>query len=166
MDKNLPKKIVDRVAQALSQFKFNERRDAVTSDIVAVVKKPSNLLRILFRGLGICAVVVVPESVTDRMGLKAFIDDVRRDISSRFVRIAAYRNTYLFIVLVCRHDLFAACPGVAAALIDKTGLHTTLIQGVILVDSATREVTGDYTWIPQHKREFEALLSATSRAVK
>lgn len=39
MDKELAKTIVDSVAQDLSQFKFNERHDNLTSNIVGLVKK-------------------------------------------------------------------------------------------------------------------------------
>ena len=166
MDNELAKKIVDSVAGELSQFKFRERHENVTSNIVGVVKKSWNPLHRVFGGHGISAVVVVPESVTDRAGLKAFFQDVRKEINSRLVGFAAYKSSHSFIVLVCPHNLFKACSDVTSELKDRTGLHMNIIQGVILVDSETREVTGDYTRPAQHKREYEAVLSATNKAVK
>jgi hypothetical protein len=166
MDNEVAKKIVESVAQEMAQFNFGERHNNVTSNIAGVVKKSWNPLRHVFGGHGIAAVVVVPESVTDRVGLKAFFQGVRKEINSRFVGVAAYKSTHSFIVLLCPHNLFAACSGVASELKDRTGLHINIIQGVILVDSDTREVTGDYTRPSQHKCEYEAVLAATSRAVK
>ena len=49
---------------------------------------------------------------------------------------------------------------------DRTGLHMNIVKGVILVDAETRAVTGDYTRPAQHKREYDAVLSATTRALK
>ncbi len=63
-------------------------------------------------------------------------------------------------------DLFVKYSEKKEKLIDKSGWHSILIQGMILVDSATWEVSGDYTWIPQHKREFNALVLATKNAVE
>lgn len=114
MYEEIVKKIVDSVAREMSQFKFAERHDNVSSDIRGVVKKSWNPLRRVFGG----------------------------------------------------HGLFAACSGVASELKDRSGLHMNIVQGVILVDAETREVTGDYTRPAQHKREYEAVLSATTKAVK
>jgi len=166
MDNEVVKKIVESVAREMAQFNFSERHNDIASSIAGVVKKSWNPLRRIFGGHGIAAVVVVPESVTDRVGLKVFFQGVRKEINSRFVGVAAYKSSYSFIVLLCPHNLFAACPEVASELKDRTGLHMNIIQGVILVNSDTREVTGDYTRPSLHKREYEAVLAATSRAVK
>ena len=166
MDKELAKRIADAVAQDMLQFKFSERHDNITGNIVGLIKKSWNPFRRVFGGHGISAVVVVPESVTDRAGLKAFFQDVRKEINSRFVGFAAYKSSHSFIVLLCPHGLFMACSGVASELKDRSGLHMNIIQGVILVDSETREVTGDHTRPAQHKREYESVLSAIGRAVK
>jgi hypothetical protein len=80
------------------------------------------------------------------------------------VGFAAYKSSYSFVVLVCPHQLFESCPGVASQLKDRTGLHTNIIQGVILVDGETGAVTGDYTRPAQHKGEYDAVLSAVQRA--
>lgn len=166
MYEEIVKKIVDSVAREMSQFKFAERHDNVSSDIRGVVKKSWNPLRRVFGGHGIAAVVTVPTSVTDRSGLKTFFGSVRKDINSKFVGFAAYKSSHSFIVLVCGHSLLATCSGVASELKDRSGLHMNIVQGVILVDAETREVTGDYTRPAQHKREYEAVLSATTKAVK
>lgn len=166
MRKELARKIVDGIAQALSQFDFSERHDQVTDTIVGVVKKPWSGLCRLLGGHGISAVVVVPESVTECSGLKAFFGGVRREINARYVGFAAYKSSHSFIVLVCPHALFTACSGIASRLKDRTGLHVNIIQGVILVDGETGEVSGDYTRPAQYKREYEAVLSATKRAVE
>jgi hypothetical protein len=166
MSKQLATRIVDALAQDLSQFKFDERHDNVTGNIVGLVKKSWSPLRRVFGGHGITAVILITESVTDRAGLKAFFQDIRRDINTRFVGFAAYKSSHSFIVLVCPHSLFMACSGIASELKDRSGLHMNIIQGVILVDDETKEVIGDYTRPALHKREYEAVLSATSRAVK
>lgn len=166
MDKELAKRIVDAVAQDLSQFKFGERHDNVTDNIVGIVKKSWNPLRRVFGGHGISEVVVVPESVTDRPGLKAFFQDIRKEINSRFVGFAAYKSSHSFIVLLCPHSLFTTCSGIASELKDRSGLHMNIIQGVILVDAETKDVTGDYTRPAQHKREYEAVLAAVTSAFK
>jgi len=166
MNEELATKILDAVAQSLSPYKFSERYDKVTVNMIGVVKKPWNPLCRAFGGHGMAVVVVVPESVTDRAGLKKLFEDVRREINSRFVGFAAYKSSHSFIVLLCPHSLFAVCSGIASELKDRSGLHMNIIQGAILVDCENREVTGDYTRPAQHKREYEAVLSATSRAVK
>ena len=166
MSKQLAKQITDAVAQELSQYKFGERHDDVTENIVGIVKKSWNPLRRVFGGHGIAAVVAVPDTITDGAKLKAFFQDIRREINSRFVGFAAYKSSHSFIVLVCPHNLFTSSSGIASELKDRSGLHMNIIQGVILADSETKEVTGDYTRPAQHKREYEAVLSATSRAVK
>jgi hypothetical protein len=166
MSEELGKQIVDALARDLSQYKFNERHDNVTKNIVGIIKKSWNPLRRVMGGHGISAVVVVPGSVTDRVGLKAFFHDIRKEINSRFVGFAAYKSSHSFIVLVCPHGLFTASSGIASELKDRSGLHMNIIQGIILVDGETKEVTGDYTRPAQHKREYEAVLSATSVAVK
>lgn len=166
MNEELATRIVEAVAQDLSQYKFGERHDNVTGNIVGIIKKSWNPLRRVLGGHGISAVVVVPESLSDRAGLNAFFHDIRKEINSRFVGFAAYKSSHSFIVLLCPHSLFTACSGIASELKDRSGLHMNIIQGVILVDGETKEVTGDYTRPTQHKREYEAVLSATSRAVK
>ena len=154
------------MAQELSRFQFGERHDDVTSDIVGVVKKPWRPWCRVFEGHGISVVVAVPESVSDRTAMKAFFHRVRQEINSRFVGFAAYRSSYSFVVLVCPHGLFTDCSGVASELKDRTGLHMNIVQGVILVDAETREVTGDHTRPAAHKREYEAVLSAASEAAE
>lgn len=166
MSKQLAKQIMDAVAQDLSQYKFTERHDDVTEKVVGVVKKSWNPLRRVFGGHGIAAVIAVPDTTADRTKLKAFFQDIRREINSKFVGFAAYKSSHSFIVLVCPHNLFTSSSGIASELKDRSGLHMNIIQGVILVDSQTKEVTGDYTRPVQHKREYEAVLSATTRAVK
>lgn len=166
MDTELARKILDAVAREVSQFSFGERHNDVTGEIAGVVKKSWNPLRRVFGGHGIVAVVVVPESVADRVQLKSFFQGVRKEINSRFVGVAAYKSSHSFIVLLCPHSLFTGCSGVASELKDRTGLHMNIVQGVILVDAETREVTGEYTRPSQHKREYEAVLAATSTAVK
>jgi hypothetical protein len=166
MSRQLAKQVTDAVAQDLSQYKFGERHDDVTEDIVGIVKKSWNPLRRVFGGHGIAAVIAVPNTTTDRGKLKAFVHDIRKEINSRFVGCAAYKSSHSFIVLVCPHSLFTSSSAIASELKDRSGLHMNIIQGVILVDSETKEVTGDYTRPTQHKREYEAVLSATTRAVK
>jgi len=165
MDTVLAKAIVDAIAQDLSQFKFCERYDDVTDNIVGIVKKARKPLNRLFGGHGIVAVAVVPESVTSRAALKEFFQETRNGINSRFVGSAAYKSAHSFVVLLCPHTLFLACSGIASELKDRSGLHTNIIQGVVLVDADTRDVTGDYTRPAQNKREYNAVLSAVSRAV-
>jgi len=165
MAEELAKRIVEAVAQELSQFKFHERHDNVTDKIMGVIKKSWNPLRRVFGRHGISAVVIVSESVSDRAELKAFFQDIRKEINSRFVGFAAYKSSYSFIVLVCPHNLFTVCSGISSELKDKTGLHMNIIQGVILVDEETRELTGDYTRPALHKHEYEAVLSSTTKAI-
>jgi hypothetical protein len=166
MSKQLAKQITDAVAQDLSQYEFGERHDDVSEHVVGIVKKSWNPLRRVFGGHGIAAVVAVPATTTDRAKLKTFFECIRREINSRFVGFAAFKSSHSFIVLVCPHDLFTSTSGIASEFKDRSGLHMNIIQGVILVDSETKEVTGDYTRPAQHKREYEAVLSAASRAVK
>ena len=166
MDNELAKEVVESVARELAQFNFGERHNNVTSNIAGVVKKSWNPLRRVFGGHGIAAVVIVPESVTDLVGLKAFFHDVRNEVNSRFVGFAAYKSSYSFIVLLCPHSLLTACSGVASELKDRSGLHMNIIQGVIVVDAETREVAGDYTRPARHKREYEDVLGAVTSAVK
>jgi len=165
MSKDLAKRIVDALAHDLSELTFGERHDDVSDCIAGVIKKPWNEWRRVFGGHGITAVAVVPKSVGDCAGLKTFFGMVRREINDRYVGFAAYKSSYSFVVLVCPHHLFEACPGIASQLKDRTGLHTNIIQGVILVDAETGAVTGDYTRPAQHKDEYDAVLSATQRAV-
>lgn len=164
MSKDLAKRIVDALTHDLSELTFGERYDDVTGSVVGVVKKPWNGWRRVFGGHGLAAVAVVPESVGDCAGLKTFFGMVRREINDRYVGFAAYKSSYSFVVLVCPHHLFEACPGIASQLKDRTGLHTNIIQGVILVDGETGAVTGDYTRPAQHKDEYDAVLSATRGA--
>jgi hypothetical protein len=166
MDKELARRIVDAVAQDLSELSFHEQYDDVTSTVVGVVKKPWNVWRRVFGSHGIVVVALVPESVGDCPGLKAFFGEVRKEINGRFVGFAAYKSSHSFVVLVCPHHLFEACHGIASQLKDRTGFHTNIIQGVILVDSEIEAVTGDYTRPAQHKGEYDAVLSATRRAAK
>lgn len=166
MNNGMAENIVDAVAQELSQFGFDQRHANVTDDIAGLVKKPPNFLQRIFGGHGMAAVVVVPESVTGREELKVFFRKMRKDLNSRFVGFAAYKSAHSFIVLLCSGNLFATCSDMASKLKDRTGLHKNIIQGVILVDTETREVTGDYTRPAQHKREYEAVLSAATSAAK
>lgn len=165
MSEDLAGRIVDAVADGLSELKFDERHDDVSDRIAGVIKKPWNGWRRVFGGHGIAAVAVVPESVGDCTGLKTFFSMVRREINERYVGFAAYKSSYSFVVLVCAHHLFEACPGIPSRLKDRTGLHTNIIQGVILVDAETGAVTADYTRPAQHKDEYDAVVSATERAV-
>lgn len=164
MSEDLAKRIVDAVAQDLSELQFGERHDDVTDSVAGVVKKQWNPWRRVFGGHGIAAVAVVPESIGDCAELKTFVGMVRREINDRYVGFAAYKSSHSFIVLVCPHRLFEACDDIASRLKDRTGLHTNIIQGVILADGETGAVTGDYTRPAQHKREYDAVLSATRRA--
>jgi hypothetical protein len=164
MSQDLAKRIVDALAHDLSEAKFGERHDDVTSTVAGVVKKPWNGWRRVFGGHGIVAVAAVPGSVADCAGLRTLFGKVRREINDRFVGFAAYKSSYSFVVLVCPHHLFDACPGIASQLKDRTGLHSNIIQGVILVDAETGAVTGDYTRPAQHKGEYDAVVSATRRA--
>ena len=166
MSKDLAKRIVDALAHDLSELKFDERHDDVSDRIAGVIKKPWNGWRRVFGGHGIAAVAVVPESVGDCTALKAFFSMVRREINERYVGFAAYKSSYSFVVLVCAHHLFEACPGIPSRLKDRTGLHTNIIQGVILVDAETGAVTTDYTRPAQHKDEYDAVLSATQSGAK
>lgn len=166
MSKQIAKQITDAVAENLSPYKFCERHEDVTENVVGIVKKSWNLLRRVFGGHGIVAVVIVPETITDRERLKAFFGDIRREINSRFVGFAAYKSSHSFVVLICPHDLFISFSEVTSELKDKTGLHMNIIQGVVLVDSKTMEVTGDYTRPAQYKREYDAVLSAVNSEVK
>ena len=163
--RKLSKHITDAVAQNMSQYKFCERHDDVTENITGIVKKSWHLLRRVFGGHGIVAVIIVPESITDRESLKSFFVDIRREINSKFVGFAAYKSSHSFVVLVCPHNLFTSSSMIASELKDRTGLHMNIIKGVILVDSQTKEITGDYTRPGQHKREYDAVLSAASTAV-
>ncbi len=165
MDTEVAKKIVESVAQEMAQFKYNEQHNNVSDSIAGIIKKSWTPLRRAFGGHGIVAVVVVPEFVTNRIGLKAFFEDLRKEIDSRFVGLAAKRSSYSFIVLICPHKLFMACAGEAPELTDKTGLHVNIIKAIILVDSKTLQVTGDYCHPLWHKREYEAVFAAASRAV-
>jgi hypothetical protein len=164
MSEDLAKRILAAVAQDLSELQFGERHDDVTDSVAGVVKKPWNPWRRVFGGHGIAAVAVVPESIGDCVELKTFFGMVRREINDRYVGFAAYKSSHSFIVLVCPHRLFEACYDIASRLKDRTGLHTNIIQGVILVDEETWTVTGDYTRPAQHKGEYDAVLSATRRA--
>jgi hypothetical protein len=166
MSKQLAKQISDAVAHELSQYKFTERHNEVTENVVGIVKTSWSPLRRFFGGHGIAAVVAVPETIADAATLKVFHQGIRRKINSSFVGYGAYKSSYSFIVFVCPHSLFTVCSGIASELKDKSGLHMNIIQGVILVNSKTKEVAGDYTRPAQHKREYEAVLSATHKAVQ
>lgn len=166
MNKDLARRIVAGIAQDLSELSFGERHEDVTDRIAGVVKKPWNGWRRVFGGHGIVAVAVVPESVGGCTGLKTFFSLVRREINDRYVGFAAYKSSYSFVVLVCPHHLFEACTGIASRLKDRTGLHTNIVQGVILVDAETGAVTGDYTRPAQHKDEYDAVVAATQRTVE
>jgi hypothetical protein len=163
---NLARRIVDAVAHDLSEFQFDERHDDVSDSIAGVVKKPWNGWRRVFGGHGIAVVAVVPESVADCAGLNTFFGELRREVNDRFVGFAAYKSSYSFIVLVCPHRLFEACAGISSQLKDRTGLHTNIVQGVILVDSENGAVTGDYTRPAQHKGEYDAVVSAMQGAAE
>ncbi len=166
MHEEIAKKIFDLIAQEMSRLSFGERYDNVSLEIVGVIKKSWNPFRRVLGGHGISVVVIVPALVTNRERLKTFFESVRKEINSRFVGFAAYKSSYSFIILICAHDLFTECSGMASRLKDKTGLHKNIVQGVILVDAETREVRGDYTRPSQHKREYDTVLSSTTRAVK
>jgi hypothetical protein len=166
MSKQLSKLITDAVAQNLLQYKFCERHDDTTENIAGIVKTSWNMSRRVFGGHGIVAIILVPETVTDSQRLKTFFRDIRREVNSEFVGFAAYKSSHSFVVLVCPHDLFTSCFGIASKLKDKTGLHMNIVQGVILVDSQTGEVEADYTRPAQHKDEYNAVLSAVSDSLK
>ena len=118
-------------------------------------------------GHGIAAVVAVPDTTTDRGQLKALFQDIRRAINSRFVGFAAYKSSHSFIVLVMPtqriHVLFGDRLRTER---QEWGFNMNIIQGVILVDTETREVVGDYTRPAQHKREYEAVLAAATNAIQ
>jgi len=166
MASDLAQGILDLVARELSLYDFRERYDKVGPDIAGVVKTPWKPLCRLFGGHGIVAVVTVPASVTGPESLRALVRDVRLELNSSFVGVGAYKSTYSFLVLLCPQNLLAASPGVASSLKDRTGLHRNIIQGVILVDLETREVTGDYSWPARHWRIYELVTRATMRAVQ
>lgn len=165
MDNEVAKKIVESVAQEMTQFKYDERHNNISNSIAGIIKKSWTPLRRAFGGHGMVVVVVVPDFVTNRIGLKVFFEGLRKEIDSRFVGLAAKRSSYSFIVLICPHKLFVACAGEAPELTDKTGLHANIITAIILVDSKTLRVTGDYSHPLFHKREYEAVFAAASRAI-
>jgi len=70
------------------------------------------------------------------------------------------------VVLVCPHGLFVACARIASQLKDRSSFHTNIVQAVILVDSETREVLGDYSRPVQYRREVKTVLSAARRSVE
>ncbi len=168
MNTELANKITDALAQDLTKFKFSERHNNITDNIVGVVKKPKNPIRIGLGlgGHGISAVVTVPNSIVDQSGMKNFFQTIRNDINSKFVGAAAYKSAHSFIVLVCSHKLYTNCMGIASELKDKSGLHKNIIQGVILIDAETKDISGDYTRPAQNKREYDTVLSAATRALR
>ncbi|MES9991052.1 MAG: hypothetical protein ABW098_03825 [Candidatus Thiodiazotropha sp.] len=166
MSKQLSQSITAKLEQNLSQYKFSERYDEVTENIVGIVKKPWKPLQRVFGGHGIAAVITVPETITERESLKAFFKHMRKEITSKYVGYAAYKSSHSFVVLVCPHELFTTASGIASELKDRTGLHMNIIQGVVLVDSQTREVASDYTRPLQYKGEYNAVLSAANSEVK
>lgn len=165
MDNEVAKKVVESVAHELAQFKYAEQHNNISNSIAGIVKKSWTPLRRVFGGHGMVVVVVVPEFVTNRIGLKAFFEDLRKEIDSRFVGLAAKKSSYSFVVLLCPHKLFKACAGDAPELIDKTGFHVNIVKAIVLIDSKTLKITGEYSQPLFHKREYEAVLAAASRAL-
>lgn len=160
----LATKITDALAQDLSKYKFRERHDNVTNNVVGVVKKVWSPLFLASGKHGLSAVAVIPESVTDTPRLQAFFATTRKDINTEFVSAAAYKSSYTFLVLICANQLYSTFTSYVSELVDKTQTHTNVFQGVFLVDATTKEVTSAHTRPAYNKREYEAVLSAIDKA--
>ena len=156
------------VADAMGSFGFSQRHTDVQGEarLAGVVGKAWNPFRRIFGGHGLVAVAAIPEDIPSPDRLVAFFSAVRKTMNAQFVGFAAYKSTHSFVVLLCPHALFPSVREMPSKLKDRSGLHLNIIQGVILVDAETREVVGDYTRPAQHKREYEAVLSATTQAIK
>lgn len=92
------------------------------------------------------AVADVPAAVTDLAGAVAFVADLRKGLTRRYVSIPWPGRLGTFTVLLVGQDLWDALRGQEGSLIDAGGMKANFLLGTVLVNTETCQLRGDVLW--------------------
>ncbi len=94
----------------------------------------------------ICAVVYVPNSVSDVHMMRKFFNKIRRSLTSQYAKLPLLKELGTFLVLFCNHKLYENLQGKEWRFKDITGIHINVILGTCFIDKQTLTTSASSTW--------------------
>ena len=157
----MKKKIFTILQDKLKIFNISESCEELAGETtgIAVLHNRFTILNALF-GRRLCAIVDVPGDITTEESLRNLCSAVRQSINKHFVGIAFYRNVHTFIVFICSQKLFEKAEKMAKDLVDRTVLHSTILEGIIFVDRDNCNIISHCRALAHGKRLFRGIISS------
>lgn len=112
----------------------------------------------------VCTLIEVPQNTTDIKSTKKLISTIRHELSNKYAKFPYFKEVGAFILLSCSDKLYKQINSNIKALIDKTGLHTTIILGVCVLNKETRKFESQSTWGLFHSgKHFETITNTIKK---
>ena len=85
-------------------------------------------------------------------------------MNKRYARFPYWKEIGLYCVLICSPATYDAIVGDLKSLVHRTGLHTCIVLGVVLVDESRYQCEGSSTWgLFYSGKHFGAIFEAARR---
>lgn len=135
--------LVEALETALYDFGYRKRDDTIADRIpcISCFLTP----RIMLTRYG-CAVVELPEHVRDIDSATDFFRYLRKALTRTYAKFPWWKEIGVFLVLLCRAEVYTNAVPHLHRFIDKTGDHATIILGTIFVDQENFQSEGRSTW--------------------
>lgn len=154
------KALWEAIITSLEQYSYSETDEllinAQKANIISTPRKYGTRY--------VCTLFEVPENVTDITSTKKLISNIRHELSKKYAKFPYYKEVGTFIILSCSDKLHKKINSNIKSLIDKTGLHTTIILGVCAINNETKELQAQSTWGLFHSgKHFETITNTIKK---
>ena len=146
--------LVDRLAKELRDFQYAPAPMPLPAapDLRALLVTP--------RRLGVrlaCTVLHLPPTGT----LRSITTATRKALVRKYARFPWYKELGTFHVVLCRRDVFDAAASQAARVPHRTGLHTNVSLGLVLVEQDGTRIKAAKAWgLIGAGKHYEAIRNA------
>jgi hypothetical protein len=128
---------------ALAEYRFTQTDDVFQVDGADAV------VFVAPRWLGsryVCAVVAVPENVQTFQQVRQLFDAARIALAKQYAGFPYWKQIGTFLVLIVGSQLFEAAEDQLGQCKDRTGMHTNVMLGTVLVDCESPRSRSEATW--------------------
>ena len=142
---------------SLAEYGYTEVAEGPADDVPFVVRimTPAET-----KPQYVCAVVQAPPDVTDIEQGRALLERVRESVTGQEPP-AGWKDRGTYVVLLCSHALYEELSGHEGTLLDRTGLHKSVLLGICLLDTEALESSGASTWGLFHSGKHYGAMKAS-----
>jgi len=128
------------------------------TDLAAVLAAPKRPRKLL------CAIVDLPEGLTDARAAARFVNALRRGLAKQFASFPWPNRLGTYVILLGDHATFESLFPQQAGLTDFPGLQVNSVLGTVLVDAEALRSRADERWdAPDGCEHFEHIQTAVAQ---